>query len=83
MMGKNMMTGSGKMGGMMKGNMTGMPQHQSIHDMVMAGISNFAMKQQVMDEMDRHHLEMKALLDTLQETFKRCLVLQRTYEPEH
>jgi len=49
------------------GNMTGMVdsmyQHNSMHDMMMTGISDPVMKQQVIDEMDKHHLEMKILLE--------------------
>ena len=52
----NMMIGQGTM----MGNMT---QHQSMHEMMMSGISDPIMKQQVIDEMNRHHSLMKDLLE--------------------
>ena len=57
MMGGNMMMGSNS------SMMTGMGQHTSMHDMMMGGISDPIMKQNVIDEMDRHHLLMKDLLE--------------------
>ncbi len=51
------------MGNNMIGNMIDLSQHQSMHDQITSGISDPIMKQAVIDEINKYHLQMKDLLE--------------------
>ncbi len=58
MMGQKAMSGSDHIM-----NATSMKAHQSMHDQMMAGISDPVMRQQMVDEMNRHHQTMLDMLE--------------------
>ena len=66
-MGQGMMNsgtmGQGMMGGLNMMNNATMGQHISMHNQIMAGINDPQLKQQVIDEMNRHHQTMLDMLE--------------------